>query len=129
MHPHTVTCSAALDPASLSRRAPALSCAPRLWTPPPAQEGSGVATCHTVPDPRLPDREGSSAATCHMTPDPASRLERAPVLPRVIQLRTPPPCSEGFGATICPIVSDPASLLRRALVLLRVPRPSESHEP
>jgi hypothetical protein len=113
----------------------------------PVEAGSGAIMCPTALDPtscsgglrcshvshgsrpRLPDREGSSAATCHMTPDPASRLERAPVLPRVIQLRTPPPCSEGFGATICPIVSDPASLLRRALVLLRVPRPSESHEP
>jgi hypothetical protein len=46
--------------------------------------------------PCLHAREGSGAATRPATPDPASSLGRAPVLPRVLWLRTLPPCSGGL---------------------------------
>jgi hypothetical protein len=38
------TCSTALDPTSLLERAPALSRAPQLWTPPPCS--GGLRRCH-----------------------------------------------------------------------------------
>jgi hypothetical protein len=41
-------------------------------------------------EPHLPIKEGSGADTCPVASDPASLLKRAPVLPRVRQLRAPP---------------------------------------
>jgi hypothetical protein len=57
-------CPTALDPASLLRRVPALSCVPRLRTQRPYS--GGFQRCH-VPHgfgPCLPARVGSDAATC-----------------------------------------------------------------
>jgi hypothetical protein len=110
VRPRTVTCPAAPDPASLLRRALALPRVSRFRTPPPCS--GGLWCCHVSHGfrPRLPAREGSCAATCHTVPDPAFLLGRAPVLPCVTWLRTPPPCSEGSGAATCPTAPDPASL-------------------
>jgi hypothetical protein len=91
-----VTCCTTPDPTSLLGRAPVLSRVARLRTPPPCSVG--LQCCH-VPHsfgPRLPARKGSSAATCHMTSDLTTLLGRAPILPRVTRLRTPPPCSGGL---------------------------------
>jgi hypothetical protein len=58
------TCPAALDHASLLRRAPMLPCAPWLWTLPPYL--GGFQCCHMPHDFRvcLLVREGFDAATC-----------------------------------------------------------------
>jgi hypothetical protein len=66
-----------------------------LWlrTLPPYR--GGLRHCH-VPHgfgPRLPAQEGSSAATCLMAPDHASLLRWASTLPHAPQLQTSPPYS------------------------------------
>jgi hypothetical protein len=57
------TCSVALDPTSLHRRALVLSRIPRLWTLPPYR--GGLRRCHTSCGfgARLPAQEGSSVVT------------------------------------------------------------------
>jgi hypothetical protein len=111
VHPCTVTCPAAPDPASLLGRARVLPHVTRLRTPPPCS--GGLWYCHVSHSsgPRLLAREGSSVAMCHDF-GPASLLRRAPVLPRAPRPRTLPPST----------APDPASLLRRAPVLPRAPR-------
>jgi hypothetical protein len=86
VHPRTATCPAALDPASLTRRAPTLPRASRLRTPPPCS--GGLRCCHVShgSGPRLPAQEGSGAVTCHTALDPASLFERALVLPHAPRL-------------------------------------------
>jgi hypothetical protein len=123
------TCRTALDPVSLLGRAPVLSRVARLRTPPPCSVG--LQCCH-VPHgfgPRLPAREGSSAATCHMTSDLTTLLGRAPILPRVTRLRTPPPYSGGLQCCHVPHGSRPCLPVRGALTLSRVPRPKEGRGP
>jgi hypothetical protein len=75
-------------------------------------------------------------AMCPVALDPASRLRRAPALPRAPRLWTLSLCSGGLqcchmshdsgpclpieagsGAAMCPMAPDPASLLRRAPML------------
>jgi hypothetical protein len=130
-----VTCCTTPDPTSLLGRAPVLSRVARLRTPPPCSVG---LQCYHVPHgfgPRLPARKGSSATTCHMTSDLTTLLWRAPILPRVTRLRTPPPSSgglwcchlshgygprlaarEGSGAVTCPTTPNPAFLLGGGLL-------------
>jgi hypothetical protein len=91
--------------------------------------------------PHLPAREGSGAATRSATPDSTTHHGRAPELPRVSQLRTPPPNSEGLrcchtvcssglrhparkgsGAAACSATPDPVSQLGRAPVLPHIPQ-------
>jgi hypothetical protein len=106
VHPRTATCPAALDPASLTRRAPVLPRATRLRTSPPCS--GGLRCCH-VPHgsgPRLSAWEGSGAAMCHTAPNPAYLLGRAPVLPRVPRLRILPPCSLLEGGWRCHVSHD-----------------------
>jgi hypothetical protein len=96
VHPHTATCPAALDSASLPRRAPVLPRAPRLQTPPPCS--GGLQCYHMLHSfgPRLPTEVASGAATCPPTLDPVSLPRRAPVLPR---LQIMPPCWGGGGGS------------------------------
>jgi hypothetical protein len=79
--------SQAVEHATTSRHV-SLSSRPRL----PIEVGSGAATRPLAPDPaskwRGPRRP--------MAPDPVSMLRRAPVLSRVLWLRTPPPCRRGL---------------------------------
>jgi hypothetical protein len=82
--------------------------------------------------PCLPASVGSGVAMCLTTPDPTSLLERAPVLPCVLQLwvslldrgglrRCHVPCGswpcllsgEGSGTTMCPMAPDIASPMER----------------
>jgi hypothetical protein len=105
-------------------------------------EGRASVHCHVPCSSKLclPTKASSGAATCPTAPDPASLLERAPVLSRVAQLRTPPPyqgsfwcchmphdsgsrlaAREGSGATTAP---DHASLLGGGVRHYHV-----SHEP
>jgi hypothetical protein len=97
------TCPTAPDPASLLRQLLVLPHASRHRTLPPCS--GGLRCCHVSHDcgPHLLAREGSSAVICRMAPDPTSEhldstflLWRAPVLPRVTQLWTPPHCSGGL---------------------------------
>jgi hypothetical protein len=64
---------------------------PRL----PTKVGPDAATCPMAPDLVLPAKVGSGAAMCPMTSDLASWLRWAPVLPRVLWLRTVPPSQGG----------------------------------
>jgi hypothetical protein len=124
-----VTCCTTPDPTSLLGRAPVLSRVARLRTPPPCSVG--LQCCH-VPHgfrPRLPARKGSSATTCHMTSDLTTLLGRAPILPRVTRLRTPPPCSGGLQCCHVPHGFRPCLPVRGAPALSRVPRPKESRGP
>jgi hypothetical protein len=89
VHLCTTTCSAAPNPASLPRQAPALPRALRFRTLPPCHLSHGFR-------PRLPGWEGSGAATCNTALDPASLLERALVLPHAPRLWTPPLYSGGL---------------------------------
>jgi hypothetical protein len=57
--------------------------------------------------PCLPTKAGSNATTCPSAPDPASLLRRAPALPRVPQLWTPPPCSGGLRCCYVSLGSGP----------------------
>jgi hypothetical protein len=103
----------------------------------------GLRRCHEPHGsrPRLPARDSSGATTCPVASEPASLLRRAPILPCVTWLQTPPPSSrglrcchvprgsgprltaqEGSGTATCPAAMDPASLLGRALVLPHVPQ-------
>jgi hypothetical protein len=80
------TCLAALDPASLLRRAPVLTRVPRLCTSPPCW---GELRCHHVScgsGPHLSPKEGSDAAMCSVASDLASLLRSAPELPNVTRL-------------------------------------------
>jgi hypothetical protein len=111
MHPRAATCPATLDPASLPRWAPVLSCVLRLRTLPPCRDG--LRRCHMCygSEPCLPAKMGSGAAICPTTPNPtsllrwaltlsrvprpsdlASLLRRAPALPRILWLRDSLPC-------------------------------------
>jgi hypothetical protein len=130
VHPRTIMCPTALDPASLLRRAPTLLCASCPQTPPPCSGGLRCRHVSHGSGPRLPAREGSGAAMFPTALDPASLLRRASVLPRVARLLTPPSCSaglwccyvshgsrphlparEGSSAATCPTALNPASLL------------------
>jgi hypothetical protein len=115
--------SLASNPAFLLGWASVLSRVPLLRTPPPCR--GAVRRCHVLrsSQPHLPTWEGSSAAICPAALDLISIHGRAPALPRVPQLRTPPPyigglrrchasrgtgphlpASEGSGATARPMV-------------------------
>jgi hypothetical protein len=83
------TCSAAMDPASLLGRAPALPRAPR-------------------PQTRLLAREGSDAATWPTALDLASILGRPPALPHAPWLRTLLPYSGGLWRCHVPRGSEPS---------------------
>jgi hypothetical protein len=69
------------------------------------------ASNHTIPCAlrlqTLPPCPGSGVATSPTVPDPASLLGRAPVLPRVTQLRTLPPYSGGLRCCHVPHGSGP----------------------
>jgi hypothetical protein len=62
--------------------------------------------------PCLPTDVWSGASTCPVDLDPTSLIGRAPALPRVLWLRTPPPCKGGLRCTMCPTAPDLASLER-----------------
>jgi hypothetical protein len=96
MHPRTATCCVAPNLASLPRWAPALPHVLQLRTSPPCW--GGLRCCHVSNglEPRLPAQEGSSADTCPVAPGLTSLSRRAPTLPRVPQLRTPPSCGGGL---------------------------------
>jgi hypothetical protein len=130
------TCPAALDPASLLGRAPALSCVPRHRILPSCSRGLRRSHVSHGTGPRLPAREGSGAAMYPTILDPAFLLGRALTLPRVLRHRIPPPCSGGLrryhvshgfgsylpalessGGAAYPTAPDPASLLGRAPTL------------
>jgi hypothetical protein len=108
-------------------------------------QGAGCATmcCHVScgSGPFLHVKESSNATTCHVASDLTSLPRRALVLPRVLRLRTSPPCQgelrhchvscssgphlpvkESSDATTCPIVLDPTSPLEKDQVLPHVPR-------
>jgi hypothetical protein len=91
VHPRAATCPAALDPVSLPRWAPTLPRTPQLQTSPPCRGGLQRHHVSHSPGPCLPNEEGSDAAACPMTLDLTSQPRRAPALPHVPQLRTPPP--------------------------------------
>jgi hypothetical protein len=82
---NVATCSAASDPASRRRRAPASPHVPLHQARLPAREGSGVATCPTALDP--PPSTGGLRR--HHVPHgarPASQHGRAPMSPRATWL-------------------------------------------
>jgi hypothetical protein len=76
-------CPAALDPATVLWRAPALPCATQFQTPPPCSGGLRRYHMPRGSGPYLPAQEGSSVVTCPTTLNPASLLGRALALPRV----------------------------------------------
>jgi hypothetical protein len=75
VHPHAATCPTVLDPASLSRWAPALPCALQLHTLPPCRGGLQRYHVPYSSGPYLPVEVGSSATTCRKAPDPAFSVE------------------------------------------------------
>jgi hypothetical protein len=100
-----------------------------------ARQGEWRASthCHVCcsSGPCLPAEVGSGVATCLLAPDSGSLLRRAPVLPCVTWLWTPPLCLGGHwcynvshdsSATTCHMALDPASLLGRSPVLPRASR-------
>jgi hypothetical protein len=83
VHPHTATCLAAQDQASLLRRAPALPCVPWLRTSPLRLGEVWRYHASRGSRPHSTSEVGSGAAMCPMVLDPASLPKGASVLPRV----------------------------------------------
>jgi hypothetical protein len=93
VHPHTTMRSAAPDPASLLRRAPALPRVPWLRIPPPRQRGLQYCHASCGSKARLPIQEGSSAVTRPEAQDPASPVrEGSGAATRHTALYGPPAC-------------------------------------
>jgi hypothetical protein len=113
VHPHTVTCTAASDPASQPRWASGL---PRVqWLQIP-----------------LPDRKGSGAVMCTMALDPVSLQERTPERRVSYSFGSCLLVREGFGAPhvlqLRILPSDMGGLLSdaRPMILKHKEKPSRS---
>jgi hypothetical protein len=91
-HPHVAMCFAALDLSPLPMWAPVLPCVLQLWTLLSYRGGLRHYHVSHYPEPRLPTGVGSGATTCPVPPGLSSRPRRAPALPHVPWLQTPPHC-------------------------------------